>query len=384
MATTCLESYIPSKRLTKLFRIMKTRVLAMGFMATLLILSACTTSQKTLFINAEHPEIAYEGRISTTDDGAKELYWSGTSITLNFEGTGVSAIMKEARGDNYYNILVDGELHDMIRPGTEKATYDLVSGLENGLHSVTIFKRTEYDRGEAWFYGFELAEGGKVLPKEPEKKYKIEYYGDSITAGYSTNDYETDRSDSIYTNFYESYGHLVADYFDAEQHCTCKSGIGITISWFEYEMPDVWNLTNPMDAASTWDFEAYQPDLVVVNLFQNDSWLVNMSDHESFKRNFVDTPPTKEELIAAYAKFVEGIREAYPDAAIICTLGNMDITREGSVWPGYVEEAVASLGDDNIYTVFTPFKDTPGHPKAEEQKLIARNLISFIENTLGW
>lgn len=363
---------------------MKTRVLAMGFMATLLILSACTTSQKTLFIDAEHPEIAYEGRLSTTDDGAKELYWSGTSITLNFEGTGVSAIMKEARGDNYYNILVDGELHDMIRPGTEKATYDLVSGLENGLHTVTIFKRTEYDRGEAWFYGFELQKGGKVLPKEPEKKYKIEYYGDSITAGYSTNDYETDRSDSIYTNFYESYGHLVADYFDAEQHCTCKSGIGITISWFEYEMPDVWNLTNPMDAASTWDFEAYQPDLVVVNLFQNDSWLVNMSDHESFKRNFVDTPPTKEELIAAYAKFVEGIREVYPDAAIICTLGNMDITREGSEWPGYVEEAVASLGDDNIYTVFTPFKDTPGHPKAEEQKLIAKNLISFIEQTLGW
>ena len=316
-------------------------------------------SQEPTFIAPDNPQIMYEGRIADTDDGAKELYWSGTSIALNFEGTGISATMSDETGNNWYNILVDGQIVDTLRPGTEPMMYELASGLEDGEHTVEIFKRTEYDRGLSWFYGFELPAGAKVLERDAPKKYKIEYFGDSITAGYGVNDFVSDRSDSIYTDYYLSYGNLVAGHFDAEQHCTCKSGIGITVSWFGYEMPDVWDLTNPDDPESKWDFSLYQPDLVVVNLFQNDSWIVNMPEQESFKTNFGDTPPSKEEIIRAYADFVRGIREVYPETPIITTLGNMDITREGSPWPGYVEDAVASLDDENIYTVFTPFKYTP-------------------------
>lgn len=348
------------------------------------LLFSCTPGKTPITFPVSNEQIMYEGRMAETEDGAKELYWSGTSISLNFKGTGISAKMKDETGDNYYNILIDGEIVDTLRPGTEARLYELASGLEDTEHTVEIFKRTEYNRGIAWFYGFELPAGAEVLDRDAPKTYKIEYFGDSITAGYSVNDYTTDRHDSIYTDYYLSYGNLIAQHFDAEQHCTCKSGIGITVSWFEYEMPDVWDLTNPFDSTSTWDFSKYQPDLVIVNLFQNDSWIVTMPEQESFKRNFGTTPPAKEEIIRAYADFVSGIRSKYPEAAIITTLGNMDITREGSNWPGYVEEAIALLNDDRIYSVFTPYKETPGHPKIEEQEVIAENLISFIEENLGW
>ncbi len=347
------------------------------------IISGCKTTAET-FIPFNSTSIMYEGRIDTASSERAELYWSGTTITLNFEGTGISAKMKEERGDNYYNVIVDGELSGMIRPDTVAALYELASGLAEGKHTIQLFKRTEYDRGYSWFYGFDLDPGGTPLTPSPKKTRKIEYFGDSITAGYSTNDYNGDRSDSIYTNYYESYANLISDHFDAEQHCTCKSGIGITISWFPTIMPDIWDNTDPLDSTSTWDFDQYQPDLVIVNLFQNDSWLVNLPDHPSFKHFFGTTKPAKDEIISAYSDFLKNVRSVYPDATIISTLGNMDITREGSEWPGYVIAAVESLNDDNIYYKFTPFKDTPGHPKVEEQVEIAENLIPFIEEKMGW
>ena len=61
-------------------------------------------------------------------------------------------------------------------------------------------------------------------------------------------------------------------------------------------------------------------------------------------------------------------------------LGNMDVTKQGSEWPGYVKEAVARVGDTKIYTLFVPYKDSPGHPKVNEQKLIADKLTAFIQS----
>ncbi len=79
---------------------------------------------------------------------------------------------------------------------------------------------------------------------------------------------------------------MIARHYDAEYHCTCKSGIGITISWFPVIMPEIYDLLNPEDPQSIWDFSLYQPDVVVINLMQNDSWLVNLPDHEEFQVRF--------------------------------------------------------------------------------------------------
>ena len=211
---------------------------------------ACTAKQ-TLIVQYDNPEIEYWGRIDTTSNNAAELYWSGTSIRLNFEGSGISAEFDEERGDNYYNIIVDNDNLFILRPDTVQKYYELASGLKEGKHTIEIFKRTEFDRGWSRFYGFKIEGEAKILPKPAEKKRKIEFYGNSITAGYAVDDNSgADRSDSIFTNNYLSYSTLTAKHFDAEYQCICKSGIGITISWFPLIMPELYNRLNPANPGS--------------------------------------------------------------------------------------------------------------------------------------
>src|SRR6478735_11835535 len=58
----------------------------------------------------------FAGRFEQQKDGPL-LAWSGSSVTVRFEGTGLSADLRES-GENRYVVLVDGELRsDKIVPG---------------------------------------------------------------------------------------------------------------------------------------------------------------------------------------------------------------------------------------------------------------------------
>jgi len=370
----------------------KTRYFSLNaLLLPLLFLLGCkatetgNTATKESVIGYQDERIAYMGRISRHDPEAAELYWSGTSIKANFDGTGIQALLKDEKGDNYYNVIIDGDSITLLQPDTTATYYTLAAGLPDGRHTVELFKRTEYDRGKAWFYGFRTSPGTTLLPASAPKNRKIEFYGNSISAGYAIDDYSgKDSPAGTHTNNYLSYAALTARHFNAAYSCVCKSGIGIMISWFPYTMPEIYDRLNPLDSTSTWDFTAYTPDVVVINLFQNDSWIVKRPEHAEFKRVFGTTAPTEEAIVEAYRKFVLTIREKYPKAHIIAALGSMDITQEGSPWPGYVEKAVASLHDDKVYTHFMPYKNTPGHPRVEEQQAMAESLIRFIEAKTEW
>ena len=109
-----------------------------------------------------------------------------------------------------------------------------------------------------------------------------------------------------------------------------------------------------------------------------------MPDNEQFKYRFGTKAPDEKSIIISYKNFVTTIRNKYPNANIICALGSMDATREGSPWPGYIMKAIGQLNDPKIYTHFFKFKNTDGHPKIAEQKAMANSLIEFIENNIKW
>ncbi|WP_207433499.1 SGNH/GDSL hydrolase family protein [Sabulibacter ruber] len=348
-----------------------------------LLLAGCAT-QKNSSVAPQDNHLSYMGRVGKPSPDETALYWSGTSVKMNFEGDAVKARLQDNTGKSYYNVLLDGQQLSILQPDTSARLYTLAEGLKSGPHTIELFKRTEWDKGTTTFYGFEL-EGGKTLPVSAPKTRTIEFYGNSITAGYAAEDYSgKDSPEGTNTNNYVSYAALTARHFDADYTCICKSGIGITVSWEANIMPDIYDRLNPSDPASKWDFSQKQPDVVLVNLFQNDSWIVNLPNNEQFKRRFGTTKPTEEFLINAYQNFVRSIRSKYPNAHIIAMLGNMDITRAGSPWPGYVEKAVTGLQDPKIHTLFAPYKNTPGHPRVEEQKAMADLLIAFIQKKLNW
>ena len=347
------------------------------------ILTSLNCAAQTIIKNND-PHIRYSGRIAMRDTAA-ELSWSANSIKINFTGSGVSAVLKDERSDNNYNVIVDGKVISVLHPEIAKKEYVLASGLSAGRHTLELFKRTEWAMGKTWFYQFKLNNGGKILPAPAAQKRKIEYFGDSITCGYADEDTTgQDRGTSPYENGYISYAALTARHFDAEFYNTSKSGIGITISWFPLVMPEMYDRLDATDPNSKWDFSKYRPDLVIINLFQNDSWLVNMHDNEQFKAKFGTTAPKEDFLVNAYRNFVKSVSAKYPKAQIVCILGSMDATKAGSPWLGYIDKAVASLDDKKIHTHFIPYKNTNGHPSAKEQQAMADDLIAYIDKTIVW
>lgn len=335
------------------------------------------------FVPADDANISYEGRILFRNR-AVELMWPGTAVNINFTGTGIAGEFKDADTANYYNIIIDNGNPVIMHFGKDKQSYKLAENLPAGKHSLEIFKRTEWDKGRTWFYGFDLTGNSMLLPPSPRPARKIEFFGNSISCGYAINDNVGDSHNGYYENNYDAYPAITARYFNAQYHCTSKSGIGIMVSWFPLIMPEMYNRTDPEDSASRWDFSKYTPDVVVINLFQNDSWIVKLKDNPQFKARFGTTPPTHGKIINAYKNFLQTIRNTYPNATIICMLGSMDITKSGSPWPGYVQKAAEQMHDPKILTYFAPYKNTPGHPKVAEQKALADGLIKFIEAHVKW
>lgn len=350
----------------------------------LILVFACSTRQK-LFVDYSNTQIVYSGRIDSTQVNGVALYWSGTSIKLNFEGESISGLFEDEKGDNYYNVIIDNDSLYIFRPDTIKRYYELASELSKGKHTIEIFKRTEWDRGETSFYGFQIAGDTKLLPKSPPYTRNIEFYGNSITAGYAIEDLSgKDSPDSTYTNNYLSYAAITARHFNANYHCICRSGIGITVSWIPQIMPEIYDRLDPTDPNSKWNFSFYSPDIVVINLLQNDSWLVNMPDYDEFKTRFGTEAPDDAYMINAYQQFVANIRSHYPKANIICSLGSMDAAKEGSKWVDYIKTAVANLNDKNIYTHIMPYIEASAHPSIKDQEEMANSLIGFIEDNIEW
>lgn len=337
------------------------------------------------FIPYNDPHIQYEGRVGMGNPGAAEFYWSGTSAKIRFTGTGIKALMKDQKGNNFYTVIIDDDSIYKMPVDTNKHVYTLAENLPAGKHTVELFKITqihkEYKRGYTKFYGFELNENSKLLNPPPLKKRKIEFYGNSVTCGHAIEDNTGgDSGASKYENNYLSYAALTARHFNARYSCIAKSGIGLMVSWAPLIMPEMYNRINPLDSLSSWDFSKYIPDVVVINLFQNDCGILNRPDFKEYKRRFGTTPPDDDFIVESYRAFLQTIRGKYPRAHIICCLGSMDATKEGSKWPGYVKKAVEKMHDKRIYTHFFPFKNTPGHPRVKDHQAMAESLISFIDS----
>jgi hypothetical protein len=355
----------------------------------LVALAGCTATQAqtTGFINFNDIRIYYQGRINQADTAAREFYWPGTSATINFSGTGISALLQDEKGLNYYNVIVDSRPPVKLKLNAGKQVYMLAENLPAGRHTLQLFKRTEWEEGTTRFYGFQLTGNGKLLKAPAAPKRKIEFYGNSITSGYANEDSiltDGDSPEGQYKNNYLSYAAVTARYFNAEYRCTSKSGIGVLVSWFPLIMPEMYNRLNPNNADSHYDFSAYQPQIIVIDLGQNDASIIANPNMEQFKARFGTQKPDAAAIIKAYQNFYSTIRSKYPSATIICALGSMSAVQPGSAWPGYISQAVANMHDRKMLTfLFTPVKGY-AHPRVADDRKMADELIVFIKGHVKW
>jgi len=94
------------------------------------IFTSCTNNSGLIkVVDFNNKNIEYMGRIGKTDS-TSELYWSGTSVKIEFQGTEISAILQDEHGDNYFNIIIDNDSIYTLHTNTSKTSYQLIDNLE--------------------------------------------------------------------------------------------------------------------------------------------------------------------------------------------------------------------------------------------------------------
>lgn len=314
-----------------------------------------------------------DGRLGymPTEEYAKQLGRTWTTINnvwLSFSGSGVEFTVtaksadviftgdttaKEENGDNAARVAVylDGEriADEMIlQPETVIPLFDEP---EEVTHTVRVVKLSECANSSVGIKAVMTDAGGRIAATE-EKKYLIEFIGDSITCGYGVDDENQNNHFSTATeDVTKAYAYQTAELLDADYSMVAISGYGIISGYTTGDVP-VYSQTmgqyydrigfsygmlegiiNP--STVRWDFSKRQPDCIVINLGTNDS---SYCGNDAAK---------KQEYEEGYVAFLQQVRELNPDAYILCTLGIM-----GQELYPQVENAVASYlaltGDTRI------------------------------------
>jgi hypothetical protein len=335
-------------------------------------------------ISPADQHLQYIGRIDFANPAAPQITWPGTSIAANFTGAYLAVTLDDQWGKNYFNVFIDDAAQPIVVAAEKgEKTYVVAAKLTPGRHRFLLTKRTEGEEGATAFKGVELSDHARLLDPPPRLKRKIEFFGDSITSGMA-NESPDDGPDNLPKdkNNFMAYDAITARNLNAELHVTSQSGIGVLISWFPFTMPQFYGQLSAVGLNdSKWDFSAWTPDVVVINLFQNDAWLID-------REKRLNPVPTDDQRVQAYVDFVKTIRGKYPKAYIVCALGSMDAVKEGSKWPGYVSAAVARIKADNpqenIDTLFFDFTGYTAHPRVKQHRANAEKLTGFIKQKMGW
>jgi lysophospholipase L1-like esterase len=325
---------------------------------------------------APAPTVKLVGRFDTSDPAAIRFAWPGSMIAARFKGTGISARLKDD-GNNRFQVLIDGEPKAVLKTDRTKESYTLAEGLTEGVHDVAIYKRTEAKVGEVAFLGFDAQ--GSILPPPPPGERRMELIGDSITAGYGN-----EGPGAVCTfnpaeeNQYATYGAIAARALNAEH---------VTIAWSGKtigEMTDYYERTLPSRPESVWDFKAWTPQLVVMNIGTN---------------NFATYDPGETRYVRIYSNLYDRVRKAYPQAFIMCLLGPMltDVYPPGkqnlTLARKYMKAAIEKIkasGETNFEYVELPEQNHANglgcgfHPSLKTHKLMADRVVAVAKERLGW
>jgi lysophospholipase L1-like esterase len=361
------------------------------FMVLSFLFPACSQSLPKLHkIEADHHLVRYIGRIDDRDPQKPRFSYPGTAIQFKFKGQVCQVLLRNESADrgmkNYYQVIVDGQAKQILAVGNGDAAQTL-SMEADGLHVVTIFKRTESFVGTGIFEGIMLEEGAELLPLDKPLARKMEFIGNSITCGYGNEGSSPECKFSPDTeNGYMSYAAITARNLHAEYWAVAYSGKGIVQNYDRSDpltLPKFYDRIFPEVPERKWDFKRMTPDAVVINLGTND-----------FAYGVLDSAI----FVNTYAQFVKTIRSHYPNAALFCIEGNMTNdqwpqgTKTLTVIKQYINAAVENqrrAGDGKIWS-FYPSTMRLGeigcdwHPNVKSHQRMADELTVFIKGKLGW
>ena len=348
-------------------------------------------------VRPNSPAIRYLGRFDSSDPSAPEFAWPASTIALRFTGSSISVTLTQNddgwddstgnRMQNEYDVFLDGVLQpDPLTTSPGTATYAIASGLSSALHELRLVKRTEAATGSARFLGF-VVDPGATIEQPPAAERRLEFIGDSITAGYGVLGADQTCSFSAQTEDVDaSYAIQTANALNAEAVVEAYQGKGVLLNHDPADrdaMPVIYPRIVPDLPSPTWSPSDWRPQAIVIDLGTND---------------FTDGDPG-EGFVTAMEGLVGTIRAEYPDALIVLALGPMlgDDYPVGqqqlSTARGYLQTVVADeagQGDARVAMIEFPEQDgslgygCDWHPSRQTQAAMAQQLGAFLSSKLGW
>jgi len=330
-------------------------------------------------IDADDPNIQYVGRVDFKDPKNPQFDWPGVYINAVFDGTTCAVRLKEL-GQNYYNVFVDGKLVNVFGGKRSQEVYRIEQVFKAGPHSIMVTKRTSTDFGKCKFSGFVLDTGKKLLPPQKRPDRRIEFIGDSITAGYG-NEMMPGTSGNLADkeNSYLAYGPVLSRYFNADYHLTAWSGMGAVRNFRDNKpvsakpLPYYYENTLSRRHLNDWNF-IWVPNAVVVYLGSND---------------FSTEPnPSKEQFEGGCYNFIKKIRTKYKEAEIFFVF-DKKWTTIAEYFTNTVDK-LNSEGDTKVHTAGLNIsfdkqdRGGDGHPSIKGHQKIADNLIQIIGPVMKW
>lgn len=403
-----------------------------------LLLSGCGNGKfynvvdETFGIDFDVP--SYEVKQSITPFEEEKLYWHGrtykekekgcvwfsfsnSGFEVTFFGTALDAdfIANQTDSDEnrpYIAVALDGDYepsHAKAIRLTSVGQYsnassregeftihkhvNLCHGLEEGVHTVRVYKRSECQTS---LLGLTLlSTDGSFLPvQKKETSLNIEVYGDSVTCGYAieSNDYYEKFSTRTENSMY-AFPNIAANILDADISLVCAGGYGLYDSYYSgsntpnniakmFSLADFrWQTTEYHE----WDNSCYVPDVVIIALGANDgSWLNHKdeSEHASYLNLFK----------RAYLDFLEKIYQTYPNTTVVAS---SEIVPFGEAIPTKIEEALSQWNslhpnqkahrfvEDAFYQAEDRTTPGEGHPNIEMNKIAGKQLADFIREIIA-
>ncbi|SEU22927.1 SGNH/GDSL hydrolase family protein [Paenibacillus sp. NFR01] len=355
-------------------------------------------SETTQVYTATKEYVKIIGRTHYYND-ALWLALSGSGVEFSFFGTKAHVTIKGdqiAQGEtNLARIaievngkrVVDEQIDQPLR------SYTVFESETEQQVTVKIIKLSEAAMSTVGIQEIIVDAAEGIRPASPNV-HTIEFIGDSITCGYGVDDEVALHPFSTGTeDVTKAYAYLTAQALQADYSMVSYSGYGIISGYTDNDqkllthlIPDYYEkvaksegrLDGTLDPLTlSWDFSAFTPELIVVNLGTND---------DSYTKDFADL---QADYAEQYTEFLKMVRKNNPEAQILCTLGIMG----DRLFP-FVEQAVVrymqETGDTRIATMkFDVQLEEDGyaadfHPSQVTHKKAAHKLTAYIRELMGW
>ena len=342
------------------------------YLSMTLGLVAGEPNQSNQRIPASDPRFLYDGRLDFSDRGAPVVIWEATRISLDFEGETLEVIFDAIKGQNYINAEIDGQ-NTIVEANEGKPVKNgSFSGLGQGRHRLALFKRTEARAGTIQFRGVDLAPGAKAwAPEPPAYRLKMEFFGDSCSAGACNEDGPVEQWKNRSThNSALSYTALAAAALAADHRNISVSGMGVVTGYTPLKTVEIVDALYPTKTSPRADLTKWKPDLVFVEVGGND-----------FSFTAEKKVPFPADFAESYTALVRSVRAAYP-AAHIVLLGGTLISEPprceplDEAWELAVKRIEADDKAVSHYACTHPFK---GHPRVADHQALAQEIVGWLK-----